>query len=164
MSTGEWAKPNADETFIRNLAEERATFQRGCLQHAGIIQDAMNRLILRVRKGPSAGPTTVRRVAEIGSPLPSAGEGAGVRARSRRGGALPADDAAGTADLQRVLNGAAPLTVEYKYVLPGDYEVRLVVPSGVTTVPSPVPAAPVTVAAGATAAAQLTVTSCTTAP
>jgi len=72
--------------------------------------------------------------------------------------------AGATSGEKRAFTTTAPFTAEYKYVLPGDYEVRLVSPAGVTTVPSPVAAVPVTVAAGATAAAALTLTSCTVSP
>lgn len=65
---------------------------------------------------------------------------------------------------KKAFPATAPLTVEYKYVLTGDYTVKLVVPEGVTTDPATVAPVPVTVTAGGSAAAQLTLTSCSKAP
>ena len=49
VNSGKWAKPNADEKHIRQLAAARETYQRRCLEDSGIIQDAIQRLIVKVR-------------------------------------------------------------------------------------------------------------------
>ena len=144
-----WTAGRGAEKLIRALRESAHVEEIFDLDDLPVFPGVSGRhMILHVRKrlacggsgADDTGATTIRRVAGIGSPLPSAGEGSGVRASSLaaadrthgeppglsrrrgmrgdkpRGSPVPSAALGHKPDLEHVLSGRAPLVEYHKTV------------------------------------------------